>query len=34
MDKDGHVWEGMMGQAQFAKLDPKTGQVSIYLAPD
>jgi streptogramin lyase len=34
MDKDGNVWEGMMGQAQIAKLDPKTEKISIYLAPD
>jgi hypothetical protein len=34
MDKDGNVWEAMMGQTQFAKLDPKTGKVSVYLAPD
>ena len=34
MDKDGNIWEAMMGQAQIAKLDPKTEKVSIYLAPD
>jgi streptogramin lyase len=34
MDKDGNIWEGMMGQAQIAMLDPKTEKVSIYLAPD
>jgi streptogramin lyase len=34
MDKDGNVWEGMMGQAQIAKLDPKTEKVSVYMAPD
>jgi len=34
MDKDGHIWEAMMGQTQFAELDPKTEKVSVYLAPD
>src|SRR5258706_4627511 len=34
MDKDGNIWEAMMGQAQIAKLDMKTENVSIYLAPD
>ena len=34
MDKNGMIWECMMGQAQIAMLDPKTEKVSIYLAPD
>jgi Streptogramin lyase len=33
MDKDGHIWQAMMGQAEIAELDPKTGKVSTYLAP-
>jgi len=34
MDRDGNIWECMMGQAEIAKLDPKTGKVSVFLAPD
>jgi streptogramin lyase len=34
MDKDGNIWEAMMGQSEIAELDPKTGKMSTYLAPD
>jgi len=31
MDKDGHVWEGMMGQAQIAELEVTAGPASARL---
>ena len=34
MDKDGNIWQAQMGQAQIAKLNTKTGEVSVLLAPD
>ena len=33
-DHEGNIWQAQMGQAQLAKLNPKTGEVSVLLAPD
>jgi virginiamycin B lyase len=34
IDDQGDVWEGTMGQSQVVRLDPKTGKMTIWNAPD